>query len=100
MDDVWATIGSANVLDRSFYADTELNASFWCPETVRALRVELLREHLGSNTGGMDDRTALRLCSERARRNARQRAIGQRVDGLIFALDPARYGIDDPALLS
>jgi phosphatidylserine/phosphatidylglycerophosphate/cardiolipin synthase-like enzyme len=100
VDDAWATIGSANVWDRSLYADTELNASFWCLEAVRSLRVELLREHLGSDTGGVDDRTALRNCAERARHNACRRASGQRLEGLIFALDPARYGIDDPALLA
>ncbi|HTD27733.1 MAG TPA: phospholipase D-like domain-containing protein, partial [Candidatus Elarobacter sp.] len=38
VDDAWATIGSTNVASRSFYADTELNASLWDPGTARALR--------------------------------------------------------------
>src|SRR5262249_7493479 len=38
VDDIWATIGSTNVSNRSFHGDTELNASFWHPPTVRNLR--------------------------------------------------------------
>src|SRR6185503_8915412 len=45
VDDVWSTIGSANLGNRSFFGDTELNASFWHGPTVRALRQELLLEH-------------------------------------------------------
>ena len=46
VDDAWGTIGSTNLMTRSFHADTELNASFWDAATVRGLRVALLREHL------------------------------------------------------
>jgi len=92
VDDAWATIGSANVADRSFYGDTELNASFWHAPTVRALRVELLREHLACNTQKCDDRAALRLFRERARANGERWARGAPLDGLAVALDPARYG--------
>ncbi|MCL4683417.1 phosphatidylserine/phosphatidylglycerophosphate/cardiolipin synthase family protein [Myxococcota bacterium] len=91
VDDGWATIGSANVADRSFYGDTELNASFWHEPTVRALRVELLREHLGHDTSALDDRAALQLFRERARANAARWARGEPLDGLAVALDPARY---------
>ena len=60
VDDGWCTIGSTNVAERSFHHDTELNASFWHPQSVRALRRELLLEHLGLDTGEQDDRAALR----------------------------------------
>ena len=49
VDDVWATIGSTNIGNRSFYGDTELNASFWHRDTVRALRCELLLEHIAQD---------------------------------------------------
>jgi phosphatidylserine/phosphatidylglycerophosphate/cardiolipin synthase-like enzyme len=91
VDDGWATIGSANVADRSFYGDTEGNASFWHELTVRTLRVELLREHLGHDTSALDDRTALRLFRERVRANAARWARGEPLDGLAVALDPAHY---------
>jgi cardiolipin synthase A/B len=35
VDDGFCTIGSCNVANRSFYGDTELNASFWHAPTVR-----------------------------------------------------------------
>lgn len=50
VDDAWATIGSTNVANRSFYGDTEMNASIWHGPTVRALRAEFLREHLCCDT--------------------------------------------------
>jgi len=92
VDDAWATIGSTNIADRSFRGDTELNASFWHRPTVHALRVALLREHLGEDTAALDDAAALRLYRERARKNAAARAQGLPLDGLAFAVDPALYG--------
>ncbi len=92
VDDAWATIGSANVANRSLYGgDTELNASFWHTPTVRALRVELLREHLARDTSGLDDRAALRLFRAQARANTERWSRGEPLDGLAVALDPARY---------
>jgi phosphatidylserine/phosphatidylglycerophosphate/cardiolipin synthase-like enzyme len=93
VDDAWATIGSTNVADRSFFGDTELNASFWHPETVRRLRCELLQEHLGSDTSGLDDVASLGLFRERARQNQVRRERGERLEGLAFAIDPERYGL-------
>jgi phosphatidylserine/phosphatidylglycerophosphate/cardiolipin synthase-like enzyme len=92
IDDAWATIGSTNTADRSFFGDTELNASFWHGETTRALRCELLREHLGADTSGLDDVAALALMRERARQNQGRRERGERLEGLAFAIDPAKYG--------
>jgi cardiolipin synthase len=91
IDDVWATIGSTNIANRSFYGDTELNATFWHGPTVRALRRELLLEHLGHDTDALDDRAALRLYREVARENTRRRASGEPHEGLAFALDPTTY---------
>ena len=91
IDDAWCTIGSANIGNRSFYGDTELNASFWHCPTVRALRCELLAEHLGRNTSELDDRSALRIYREVARQNTARRTAGETLEGQAFALDPATY---------
>lgn len=91
VDDVWATIGSCNVGGRSFFGDTELNVSFHDPETVRALRCELLSEHLATDTSALDGDAALRLYGEVARAN---RAAGRDGvwRGIAFELDAATYG--------
>ena len=91
IDDTWTTIGSCNIGARSFFGDTELNASFIDPPTVRALRVELLKEHLGLDSSAMDDRTALVRYREIAQANAARRAKGEDMTALAFALDPATY---------
>ncbi|HWN70653.1 MAG TPA: phospholipase D-like domain-containing protein, partial [Haliangium sp.] len=92
VDDAWATIGSANVVERSFREDTELNASFWAPDTVRALRCALFDEHLGEDTRQLDDRAALRRFRDVALANRERRERGEPLTGLAFAIDPARYG--------
>jgi cardiolipin synthase len=93
IDDAWATIGSCNLHALSLSGHTEMNASIWDPELVRALRCELLAEHLGQDTAGIDDRAALRLYRETARENRRRRDAGDfKWQGLAFSLDPAMYG--------
>jgi hypothetical protein len=70
-----------------------MNASVWDSQVVRALRCELLAEHLGRDTAGIDDRAALRLYREIARENRRRRDANDfNWQGLAFSLDPARYG--------
>lgn len=91
VDDCWATIGSCNIASRSFFGDTELNAAIWDEDFVRALRVELLQEHLGIDTSRMEARDALALYREAARGNAQARHRGEPMRGLAFALDPASY---------
>jgi len=91
IDDVWCTIGSCNVANRSFYGDTELNASIWHGATVRALRDELFQEHLGRSASGLGDRAALDLFALVARENEQRRARGEAQEGLALALDPTTY---------
>ncbi len=91
IDDVWATIGSTNIGNRSFYGDVELNASFWHGPTVRELRRALLLEHLKQDTAHLDGRDALGLYARIARENAERRARGERLSGLAFALDAKTY---------
>jgi cardiolipin synthase len=93
VDDLWCTIGSANVGNRSFYGDTELNASFWHRDTVLRLRAELLREHLGVDTTELDDVAAMQLYARIARQNTQRHRRGDKLEGLAFALDPATYAL-------
>src|SRR5262245_19037811 len=93
VDDAWATIGSCNLHRNSLFGHTELNASFWSPEHVRSLRCRLLAEHLGCDTGHLDDREALIRYRSVAVENAQKRRLGRNDwDGLAFRLDPATYG--------
>jgi phosphatidylserine/phosphatidylglycerophosphate/cardiolipin synthase-like enzyme len=92
VDDAWVTIGSANVVERSFREDTELNASLWHAATVRELRCALFDEHLAQDTRHLDDRAALRLYRDVALANRERRERGEPLAGLAFAIDPARYG--------
>ena len=93
VDDAWATIGSCNLHAYSLSGNTEMNAAIWDPQVARALRCELLAEHLGRDTAGIDDRSALRLYRQIARENrCRRDANDGEWQGLAFSLDPAAYG--------
>jgi cardiolipin synthase len=94
VDDSWGTIGSCNLHSHSLTGNSEMNASFWDPDVVRALRVQLLAEHLGQDTSALGDRAALALYREIGQANRRRRAAGQTDwQGIAFALDPAAYGL-------
>lgn len=93
VDDVWATVGSCNLHRYSLFGNSEINAAFWAPNTVRALRSQLLQEHLDQDTSRMDDRTALQLFRKIALENRRRFEAGDHAwQGLAFSLDPATYG--------
>jgi phosphatidylserine/phosphatidylglycerophosphate/cardiolipin synthase-like enzyme len=93
VDDSWATIGSCNLHAHSLSGHSEMNASIWDSQVVRALRCALLAEHLGRDTAGIDDRAALGLYRETAGENRRRRDANDfNWQGLAFSLDPARYG--------
>ncbi|BCM89518.1 cardiolipin synthase B [Abditibacteriota bacterium] len=93
VDDQWATVGSCNLHRYSLFGNAELNAAFWCPSTVRALRCELFQEHLAHDTSPLDDRAALRYFRKIAWENRRRCNVGiHEWQGLAFALDPAGAG--------
>jgi cardiolipin synthase len=93
VDDAFATIGSCNLHANSLSGHTEMNAAIWDPQVVRALRCELLAEHLDRDTAGIDDRAAFCLYREIARENRRRREANDgHWQGLAFSLDPAAYG--------
>ena len=93
VDDAWATIGSCNLHANSLTGNTELNASIWDAELTRALRCELLAEHLGQDTSGLDDRSALRLFRALADANGKNHSAGQpHCQGNAVRLAPGDYG--------
>jgi phosphatidylserine/phosphatidylglycerophosphate/cardiolipin synthase-like enzyme len=93
VDDLWATVGSCNLHRFSLFGNGEMNVAFWDPPTVRALRCELLREHLGVDTSRMDACAALRLFRKIALQNRGRLEAGDHAwQGLAFSLDPASYG--------
>jgi phosphatidylserine/phosphatidylglycerophosphate/cardiolipin synthase-like enzyme len=98
VDGVWATIGSCNVGDRSFYSDTEMNASFWDRDTAQKFRNDLFEEHLGVDVSHLTDIEALKLFKETARANTIRRVRGEKLQGLAFQLDPDHYPSVEPWL--
>jgi len=93
IDDAWATVGSCNLHRWSLTGNGELNAAFWDPETVRALRVELFQEHLARDTSDLDDTEALRLFRRIARDNRqRHERRDPHWQGLACSLNLATYG--------
>ncbi|WP_141710644.1 phospholipase D-like domain-containing protein [Paraburkholderia nodosa] len=93
VDDKWATIGSCNLHSNSLTGHTEINAAIWDHDWVRALRRELLREHLGEDTTDIDDRSALKLYRRIAHDNAQRFREGNfEWKGRAFEMAPSRYG--------
>lgn len=93
VDDEWATVGSCNLHKYSFFGNSELNVAFTDADATRAMRVELLKEHLATDTSHIDDRAALRLFREIAMQNRARWDRGVCAwQGLAFRLDVERYG--------
>jgi cardiolipin synthase A/B len=93
VDDAWATIGSCNLHASSLSGNSEMNAAIWDPGVVRALRCQLLAEHLSLDTTDLDDRAALARYRQIAEHNRRGMDDPDFVwQGLAFALSPSEYG--------
>jgi cardiolipin synthase len=92
VDDVWATVGSCNLHAFSLAGHSEMNASIWDAEVTHVLRCTLFAQHLGMDTARLDDRAALRLFQDIARRN-RVKMERRESDwqGSAFALSPETY---------
>jgi len=92
IDDVWATVGSCNLHRYSMYGNSELNIAVADAVTVRALRCELLAEHLGQDTAALDGRSALSVFRRVAERNAGRRDGGDLDwEGIAWAMDPLEW---------
>jgi phosphatidylserine/phosphatidylglycerophosphate/cardiolipin synthase-like enzyme len=92
VDDAWATIGSGNLHGYSLFGSTEMNASIWDAAFTRALRCELLAEHLQQDTSPLADDAALRLFHRISHDNRERRDAGDaRWQGLAFEMDAATW---------
>ena len=98
VDGIWATIGSCNIADRSFYSDTELDAAFWNKNAAQNFRNDLFMEHLGVDVSRMTDMAALALFKKIAKENTMRRVRGEKLQGLAFQLDTAHYPSVEPWL--
>lgn len=93
IDDEWASVGSCNLHHYSMTGNGELNAACHDPASVRSLRAELFREHVGSDTLGLEDTDALDLFQHVARANRRRHELRDPCwDGMAIALDAISYG--------
>ncbi|MEK6421532.1 MAG: phosphatidylserine/phosphatidylglycerophosphate/cardiolipin synthase family protein [Burkholderia gladioli] len=93
VDDRWATIGSCNLHSNSLNGHSEMNAAVCDRDWVKAMRCQLLLRHLGEDTAGCDDRSALKRFRAKARSNAERFRKGNLSwDGNVFEIAPASYG--------
>jgi phosphatidylserine/phosphatidylglycerophosphate/cardiolipin synthase-like enzyme len=91
IDDVWATIGSANANPRSFHVDTELNAAFYDPVSVKKLRLALWNEFLGSPKGLGSWKPVDFVAEWRRIAEANRKAAPAKRSGFAVPHDPTRF---------
>src|SRR5713226_8460305 len=113
VDDLWSTVGSANLNNRSMRDDTEMNVATLSAELARDLRLMLWAEHLGlmseddpltvarqpghqHQAQSVDERSAVRL-------QTLQETLGDPVAGLKSMIDRAqdnlrRYKANQPLI--
>lgn len=82
IDDTWLTIGSANLNERGFFTDSEINAVIADADSARNLRIDLWAEHLALPREEVERADPIALADhawvERAAENARIIARGAR----------------------
>jgi cardiolipin synthase len=95
VDDEWASVGSCNLHRYSLFGNGELNVAYHDSTAVRALRVALFHEHLGTDSSELADTEALLLFQRTAHEN---RGRHERRDahwrGMAFSLNAAGYGVE------
>jgi phosphatidylserine/phosphatidylglycerophosphate/cardiolipin synthase-like enzyme len=90
VDDVWATVGSANINERSIYSEFEANVAVEDRGFASELRRALMAEHLGLGEDDprlADPREAADLFVALARENQRTRRAHQLAQGRVFPFD-------------
>lgn len=93
IDDVWVTVGSANINDRGFETEGEINAVALDRGIARDLRLRLMAEHLELSPDDprlAETSTAFALWHEHAARNAELRAHGEAPRSRVHAF--VQYG--------
>ena len=96
IDDVWLTVGSANLNDRGFTYESEINAVMLDRRDARSLRLRLMAEHLGipkeeAEAQLGDVTAAFDLWEARARENAAARSEGRQAQGFVHAFTQAHW---------
>lgn len=99
VDDLWATVGSANSNNRSMFVDSECNVQVAHGPTVSGIRKVAWREMLGSTIGEADDplsaiRDGWDPIAEKNRRLMRER---KQLEGFIVALNEPQKAQRPPA---
>ena len=94
VDDEWASVGSCNLHRYSLFGNGELNAAFSDARSVRAMRIALFQEHLGTDTTQADDREAMHVFRHIAHDNWQRHVRNDpRWRGMAFVLDVTTYGL-------
>jgi hypothetical protein len=91
VDDVWATIGSANTNPRSFEVDTEANIHWYDPVGVKALRLALWNEMLGSPAGMASWMPSSFVSNWESIASANKTRAAVQRQGFIVPHDPSRF---------
>jgi phosphatidylserine/phosphatidylglycerophosphate/cardiolipin synthase-like enzyme len=89
VDDVWATVGSANLNNRGMHDDTEMNVAVLDSELARNLRLLLWAEHLGL----LSEDTMLAV----SRHLGHQRQLSQLNEQATEVLQSLQTTLGDPA---
>jgi len=93
VDDEWATIGSANMVDISYHKyHTELNVAVWDSDLIKDLRVKLFKEHIDIDISGEDCLDAVDDFFKVAIENKEKVLLKQNIQGHAFKLDALKYG--------
>ncbi len=101
VDDLWCTVGSANLNDRGMDFEGEINVSFLDATSVKALRLRLFREHLANDSqlSGDIERDCQRF-RQHVMQNAEAERRGRRPGSRVFPLDLGRDLLPDFLRLS
>jgi phosphatidylserine/phosphatidylglycerophosphate/cardiolipin synthase-like enzyme len=89
VDDLWLTLGSANLNEHSLFNDTEVNVVFHDERLARATRLRLWAEHLGlpeDHVGGDARRVVDEIWRPHAQDQLRRLESGQRLTGHLVEL--------------
>jgi phosphatidylserine/phosphatidylglycerophosphate/cardiolipin synthase-like enzyme len=89
VDDVWSTVGSANLNNRGMHDDTEMNVAVLDSELARNLRLLLWAEHLGL----LNEDTMLAV----SRHLGHQRQLGHLNERAAEVLESLQTTLGDPA---
>lgn len=90
VDDVWATVGSANINERSIYSEFEANVAVEDQGFASGLRRALMAEHLGLGEDDprlADPREAADLFAALAQENALARRARRLAPGRVFPFE-------------